>query len=395
MQQTTLTPGFAADFQCIGGDCEDHCCQGWTIALDKASCKRYKKCGDIEIRQLAEQITISKDSQQNWGKMGLNEQGNCLFMDHGGLCQIHSKLGHKALSPTCQTYPRSTRVQGALRFESMTISCPEVCRKVLFSANAFQFSASQSGSNVVGLAAPAWVEVAHNCATAMLSESSLNWRTALYAIGLLAEFVEGIEKDPMAALRIEHFAQALLNKARQGELGCHFSQLPNTNNHHNRMLQAVVVWLQQNGPLSHKQSRGASRRQQAMQALEALLQGGQLQIEPLQQAQQQVLDPYLDEQPQLMAQFLFYRLYHNGFPAATDSPIAQFVDIAFDCFLLEHYLLAISVQQGQLSDADVVQVFQSYHSTRFHNKQFTKFLREILKEYRCNTVAAAVALLKR
>ena len=42
MKQIVITqPKLVADFSCVGGECREHCCQGWTIAFDKSSVNRY------------------------------------------------------------------------------------------------------------------------------------------------------------------------------------------------------------------------------------------------------------------------------------------------------------------------------------------------------------------
>lgn len=34
-------PDYYGEFECIAGECEDTCCAGWQIVIDKDSLKRY------------------------------------------------------------------------------------------------------------------------------------------------------------------------------------------------------------------------------------------------------------------------------------------------------------------------------------------------------------------
>lgn len=34
MKQLALMPEYMKKFKCIGGECEDTCCAGWTVSLD-------------------------------------------------------------------------------------------------------------------------------------------------------------------------------------------------------------------------------------------------------------------------------------------------------------------------------------------------------------------------
>ena len=38
-----VVPDYYKEFQCIADQCEDTCCAGWQIVVDKRSLKKYKK----------------------------------------------------------------------------------------------------------------------------------------------------------------------------------------------------------------------------------------------------------------------------------------------------------------------------------------------------------------
>jgi hypothetical protein len=51
-------PKLVADFSCVGGECREHCCQGWTIAFDKSSVNRYLNTQEKSATSLGWVITI-------------------------------------------------------------------------------------------------------------------------------------------------------------------------------------------------------------------------------------------------------------------------------------------------------------------------------------------------
>ncbi|MGA6303916.1 flagellin lysine-N-methylase [Enterobacter ludwigii] len=134
MKQIVITqPKLVADFSCVGGECREHCCQGWTIAFDKSSVNRYLNSKNAAIRHTAKTaIKVTKKQYGNWGEVIFHtESKNCPFMDTEKLCSIHSAMGAQALSPTCSTFPRTNRVYKNEIEKSLNLSCPEVTRLLL------------------------------------------------------------------------------------------------------------------------------------------------------------------------------------------------------------------------------------------------------------------------
>ena len=42
-------PRYFEEFKCIGGKCEDSCCIGWNIDIDKITFKKYFKSQILDI----------------------------------------------------------------------------------------------------------------------------------------------------------------------------------------------------------------------------------------------------------------------------------------------------------------------------------------------------------
>lgn len=139
-----LVPMYVSRFSCIGGDCEDTCCAGWQVDLDKESLLHYQSCFDPILRPLFTKYvkrTPNPAVSPKYGVMGLVDDScrNCGLLSETKMCLIHERLGEKALSDTCATYPRKVQHFGDIHQMTLTLSCPEAARLALLAEDAFDF----------------------------------------------------------------------------------------------------------------------------------------------------------------------------------------------------------------------------------------------------------------
>jgi len=140
-----LQPRSYHAFRCIGADCEDTCCIGWIVNVDKRTYEAYQSCDDPELGpRLHELVTISADggaSDDNHARITPSGPG-CPFLFEG-LCAIQKKLGGEYLSIMCATYPRVMNVVDDVLQRSLDLSCPEAARMVLLDPNPMKFDEDQ------------------------------------------------------------------------------------------------------------------------------------------------------------------------------------------------------------------------------------------------------------
>jgi lysine-N-methylase len=137
-----LVPQYVRRFKCIGGACEDSCCQGWQVPIDRTTYDRYRSCADPELLvSMTSNVTKNRanPTPANYAKIKMSAELACPFLDTERLCSIQKKLGEEALSVTCATYPRiSSMVNGVLE-QAMTMSCPEAARLALLDPDVMEF----------------------------------------------------------------------------------------------------------------------------------------------------------------------------------------------------------------------------------------------------------------
>lgn len=130
-------PDYYDEFECIADDCEDTCCAGWQIVIDKESLKRYwNENGDYKKKLHRSIDWMQKTFRQD-------KEKRCAFLKDDNLCEMYQKLGEKSLCKTCQSYPRHTEEFENVRETSLSLSCPVVARMLLGRKKPVQFKSEE------------------------------------------------------------------------------------------------------------------------------------------------------------------------------------------------------------------------------------------------------------
>jgi lysine-N-methylase len=139
-----LQPRAYQAFRCIGADCEDTCCSGWLVNIDKSTYDTYQRCEDPEMGpRLHELVTLNpaSTSSNSYARIGL-AGASCPFLDEG-LCGIQKSLGESYLSIVCARFPRVLNVVDDVLQRSLDLSCPEAARLMLLDPAAIEFDETE------------------------------------------------------------------------------------------------------------------------------------------------------------------------------------------------------------------------------------------------------------
>jgi lysine-N-methylase len=135
-----LQPSYYEAFRCVGSVCEDTCCSGWRVPVDKETYEKYHECSHAAMGpRLRELVTINDKppNDESYAEIAL-EGGTCLFLA-GGLCSIQATLGEEYLSKNCATYPRVMYLVDGVLERSLDFSCPEAARLALSDPRPMEF----------------------------------------------------------------------------------------------------------------------------------------------------------------------------------------------------------------------------------------------------------------
>lgn len=141
-----LRPQYTKAFRCIGSECEDTCCHGFAVAIDKATYLRYE--GSAEFRPELEThfARIEENATDSaFARIRLTPDSNCPFLTRDRLCGIQIKHGSEYLSEVCVSYPRTSRRIDGLIEKALYLSCPEAARLVLLNPNLMKLETDEGG----------------------------------------------------------------------------------------------------------------------------------------------------------------------------------------------------------------------------------------------------------
>ena len=139
---TALLPRYVSRFSCVGATCEDNCCTGWTVSIDKKTFHAYQQAGNSALGStLRDNVQRLKNQGRNaaYGYIRLRSETNECTLMEDRLCAVQKNLGESYLSDTCFSYPRTTRKFAGQHEMVLTLSCPEAARHALLAEDAFDF----------------------------------------------------------------------------------------------------------------------------------------------------------------------------------------------------------------------------------------------------------------
>lgn len=134
-------PDYYELFRCIGGKCEDSCCAGWEVDVDRESCEYYES-----IRgEFGERLRSNMYKGEDGAYFPLNERSCCPFLNSSKLCDIYIELGEEALCQVCSEYPRYFMEAGSYQQMDMSLSCIELSR-IFFSRESIEYLRAEDGN---------------------------------------------------------------------------------------------------------------------------------------------------------------------------------------------------------------------------------------------------------
>ncbi len=140
-----MRASYGERFRCIGPACEESCCQGWGITIDRATFDRYTQVPEIAARigglkagqpDLRPAILVRLEPTViDHARIQLLPSGLCPFLEADKLCGIQKQHGEAYLPEVCANYPRAQPSVFGTTERALHLSCPEAARLVLLDPN--------------------------------------------------------------------------------------------------------------------------------------------------------------------------------------------------------------------------------------------------------------------
>ncbi len=385
----SVQPRYVGRFSCTGSACEDSCCSGWTVHIDKKTFNAYRQAKQpLLMERMSTQVKRIRSlaSETKYARIEMQpETLDCPFLEEK-LCSVQRELGEDKLSDTCATYPRKSRVLGGQHQQALTLSCPEAARLALLAPDALDFvevSGKVRVESVVqirskqGLTPETMESVSLFCLKLMKTDSLSLWQK-LAALGVFTEQLTAILKQGghagVSAL-LKDFETIVSSGAIVEALS---AMLPDY------VIQATAfsgLWQLKKG-----------RRNSAVQASVQTLVARGLGADPVTNlvTQQQLIDNYragvqrlpeaLNDAPFMLENFLLNEMFSEGFPFSEASPYDHFLKLVTQFGLLRFMLAVQCNEPERLPDLEqLVRTVQVFSRKYQHDADFAKRVNGALK----------------
>lgn len=385
---TALVPQYASRFACVGPACEDNCCTGWQVTIDKKTFNAYRDSRHPvlgprlkhDIKRVRQQT-----SEENYGRVQMHAQTQqCPFLEEK-LCAIQRELGETLLSNTCHTYPKTTRVLGGQIQQALTLSCPEAARLALLHADAFDFVTHDIQPRAarvkvmqphLGLSLAQMIEVQVFCIQLMRTQGLAPWER-LAVLGVFCESLAQLLKDH-AVMRLPSLIQEFVDMVESGAVVPALAGLPA-----NRDIQAKIFagfWQFKRGASVSSVQRMVY--QDIVNGLGADPKTGLVGADELVSRYTQGterLPKALASAPYLLENYILNEMFINVFPFDAATPYHSYLKLVSRYGLIRFMLAARCHNEQALPDANaLVQTAQVFCRRFQHDDSFAAKVDSVL-----------------
>lgn len=379
-----LCPDYYPKFQCIGSTCEDSCCIGWRVHLDKATYHFYKQNQHPNLRERfknAIQRTDIKGDTQHFAVIEMAEMGRCPFLDPDNLCAIHRNLGSTALSNVCATFPRRANLSGKQLEYSLSLACPEAARLVLLQKEAMGFVEIPIDTTLASAAPPAELSPHEEQSSLLLNDL----RALIIGILQLRELPVDHRLILLGLLLEDFEAASLANEALPPVLHRYVGLLGAPDLLRNELDKIepclavkihLVAHLIGDIPTPAHNIRFRTLLDEAAQGLkfESSQHDGQ------HEAYERDYRPYFEAHPHILENYLVHYVIHNLFPVVRTSVVVQYRELICDYLAITTLLFGQAVFHQGMTDALAVKTIQSYTRFAGHYSQFKETVARTLEQ---------------
>lgn len=411
--KTALALDYYSQFSCIGGACEDSCCIGWRVDIDKNTYTNYRNNKHKELAPLFKsgikknETATSKDC---YAVISLDENGNCVFLDQDKLCRIQKNLGAEALSPVCSNYPRNANQLGGQTEYSLGLSCPEVARLALLKREPLQFVEVPRNPALANYGAM----TRHHWERGEETPGKLGLIYDLRAliIGILQNRIIHIDaRLMMLGLFLESADKSIgskfenLEETLPGILAQYAAMLPHAKAIQNELDEIepdiplkLSVFLDIIGaliPTVNKGSFGECLRQasEGLSGQKDTSYGNPEIFEHIHKTDTTICAPFFSANPHILENYLVDYAYRTLLPLRYHSMLFHFREMVCNYLTLKLLSLGMAAYHKKIDEQLVVKLFQSFTRISMHNGSYTRTIIACLENRNLGDFRALMALL--
>ncbi|MFJ7950817.1 flagellin lysine-N-methylase [Lysinibacillus sp. NPDC096418] len=401
-----LIPEYLSDFSCIGGACEDTCCAGWNVTIDKKTYQDYRKVKHPEmagrLQKYAKRNRKSND-ESNYAKFILDENKNCNMILEDGLCSIHKELGEEFLCNTCAIYPRNLTQVGDVTEKSLTLSCPEAARVVLLREEGLGFIETEEPKNTRGLMNKVlglekyphfWDLRIFTIQLMQNRRHSIEIR--LIILGLFIQKIEQLKPSELEQ-ELPVIMQDYLSRLDNQEFIASLKQIKGNLNFQLNLAKELIRYRISNGGVSKKyigvfQSfiEGLGFEENIVNELQAMEES----ILKYKESYCNFYKPFMQDQEYMLENYIVNYVFKNLFPYDYNSLFESYVMLVIHFNLIKLHIVGIAAKEQKLTKEMVVNCVQQLAKEIEHNTVYLKGVREGMESSGYTTMGHMFVLIK-
>ena len=403
-----LVPDYYRNFQCLGTACEENCCHGWVVGLEKAIYHRYKQNQHPQLKPLFREAIKRREgshsSATHYAEIRMNADGACPFLDEERLCRIQKLMGAAALGSICRTYPRIARSLGAQTELSLTLSCPEVARKVLLPQEPMQFSLQEmpAPEHLTKRYLPEEAEeiiIALNDFRALvisiLQYRPLSIDARLMLLGLLVESTDALTGDKFSKLGkdLQEFAQVTSRFAtmlpQSAAIQTEFDLFPARPELKLMLFQGIF-------------QRVGCDQANFLHCLSEAILGLAFTSDTADpgllarycQAHATWYQPFFAQNAHLLENWLVHQVMFKMFPMRLDSMLTQYQELVCNYLVIRTLLIGMAASAESIDAAMVIRLINALSRLCDHSPAYVENIMSTLREKKLNDLHTLLQLLK-
>ncbi|WP_019635623.1 flagellin lysine-N-methylase [Paenibacillus fonticola] len=404
-----LVPAYMQQFSCIGSSCEDTCCVGWQVSIDRDTYKKYNKIRSKIKPALDKHIKRNRSSKDNedYAKIDMNSSLSCPLLNEEKLCSVQLTLGESYLSNTCATYPRVSNVVNGILEKAATMSCPEAARLALFNPDGIEFNETEEAIDIRN-AIKKKIDTARIGEQAQLRQYF--WELRIFSIQvlqnrnhslqerliLLGMFYQKVEQYVQAE-QIEEIPRLIASYSgivNGSSLTDFLADIP--------VLSTIQMELLKN--LVDTRIIGGVRSQRYMDCFREFMYGIQYTKDDsaqeiskrYQAAYETYYLPFMNQHEYVLENYLVNYVYIHLFPLGNGNEVfEEYIMLVIHYAMIKMHLIGmVGYHKESFSLDHVIKLIQSFAKTVEHNSGFLKTVRELLRKNEYNSMAYMAILIK-
>jgi lysine-N-methylase len=406
-----VRPEYAEKFRCIGPSCEDSCCVGWNVDIDKSTFRKYHSISPGPLRVLIDESIVRNsdgsggENPSKFAHIKMLPSTACPFHNGERLCQIQVELGEKYLSRTCATYPRQTHSVDNLADRTLALSCPEASRLVLLSPDLLasdetsirHMTWDDSKSNSVLLT---YFWPIREFVIGLIRNRVYPLWQRLFLLGTFSRRLEAVVRGEVKGgfpVMLKSFTAAVASETLRPSIETIPADLT--------LQLGMVLELVK---LRHDNALQAPRFVECIDDFaRGVGYGPGSTLESMcveyRASYENYFAPFFDEHPYILENYLINLIFHRLFPfgaklfdrAAVPEPAKEFALLATDFALIKGLLIGVSGgQKESFSSEHIVHTVQTAAKHFEHNPQFLLNAHHILESLKLDNAHGLTMLLR-